>query len=66
VLLGKITQILIPAVRRTAHLHRAIFLEAERRQLENEISVLNANMQKLQAKLSEKRNELEAIRNQLQ
>lgn len=65
IILGKITQILVPAVSRAAHLHRAVFLEAERRHLENEISALNNDPQRLQTKLSEKRTQLEAIKNQL-
>ena len=61
VTLGKIAAVIVPAVRRLAETNRGIFLEAERRSLNNDIRKLENDSERLKAKIEEKKQSLAAI-----
>jgi hypothetical protein len=63
--LGKIAEAIIPAVRTLAQTNPELFLEAERRHLNNEIAALEADIENRWTKLKEKEDQLAAIENQL-
>jgi hypothetical protein len=63
--LGRVAEAIIPAVRKLAHTNPGLFLEAERRRLNNEIVVLEKDIENRRMKLKEKEEQLAAIENQL-
>ncbi len=65
VTLGKIAQVVIPAVRKLAATNQALFLEAERRNLNNEIWQLEQEIEKKRTKIEEKEKELAKIAERL-
>jgi hypothetical protein len=54
VTLGRIAQVLLPAVRKLATTNQALFLEAQRRQLNNEIRALEEEVERDRLKIEEK------------
>ncbi len=65
VTLGKIAQVVIPAVRKLAATNQALFLEAERRNLNNEIWQLEQEVERKRGRIEEKEKELAKIAERL-
>lgn len=61
VLLGKVAQVVVPAVRKLAQTNLGIFIEAERRAVINEIAALERGIEGSQAKIKEKEAKLTQI-----
>ena len=61
VVLGKLAQVIVPAVRKFAQQNWALFLEAERRNVHNALTGLEAHIEHEQSKLAEKERELGAV-----
>src|SRR5262245_54736987 len=54
VILGKLAQVIVPAVRKLSDQNRALFLEAERRSIHNELASLEHEIEDKRSKLEEK------------
>lgn len=65
VTLGKIAAAMIPAIRKLAQTNAGLFLEAERRRLNNEIVALERGIETKREKLKEKEDQLAAVEKQL-
>jgi hypothetical protein len=65
VLLGKVAQVVISAVRKLAQTNQGIFIEAERRAVINEIAALERGIEGSQAKIKEKEAKLTQIEQKL-
>jgi hypothetical protein len=65
VVLGKLAQVIVPAVRKLAEENRALFLEAERRSIHNELASLERGIERNRTKLEEKERELAGVTGQL-
>ena len=65
IILGRVAQVVVPAVRKLAATNQALFLEAERRRLNNEIWQLERDIEKTRRKIEEKENELAKIAGRL-
>jgi hypothetical protein len=65
VTLGKIAQVIVPAVRRFAEQNQGLFLEAERRKLHNELASLEAGVEHSRSKIGEKERELAEVTGEL-
>jgi hypothetical protein len=65
VVLGKLAQVIVLAVRKLAEENRALFLEAERRSIHNELASLERGIEHNRAKLAEKERELAGVTGQL-
>ena len=65
VLLGKVAQVIVPAVGKLAQTNQGIFIEAERRALTNEIAALERAIESSQAKIKEKQAKLAQIEQKL-
>ena len=61
VTLGKIAQVIVPAVRKFAQENQGLLLEAERRGLNNELATLEREIENKRAKLEERQRELAAV-----
>jgi len=61
VLLGRVAQIVVPAVRKLAQTNSGIFIEAERRAVINEIAALERGIEGTQAKIKDKEAKLAQI-----
>ena len=61
IVLGKVAQVVVPAVRKLAQTNPAIFLEAERRAVINEIAALERGIEGSQAKIKDKEAKLAQI-----
>ena len=61
VVLGKIAQVIVPAVRKFAEQNQALFLEAERRKIHNEVASLERQIEHQHSKLEEKERELASV-----
>jgi hypothetical protein len=61
VVLGKLAQVIVPAVRKFAQQNWALFLEAERRNVHNALTGLEAHIEHELSKLAEKERELAAV-----
>jgi hypothetical protein len=58
VTLGKIAQVIVPAVRKFAAENRRVLLEAERRGIHNQLATLEREIENKRAKVEEKQHEL--------
>jgi len=65
IILGKIPQAIVPAVRKFAEQNQALFWEAERRKLHNEVAGLEREVEHNRGKLQEKERELAGVTGQL-
>jgi hypothetical protein len=65
VLLGKVAQIVLPAMRKLAHTNQGVFIEAERRAVVNEIAALERGNEGSQGKIKEKETKLTEIEKKL-
>jgi hypothetical protein len=61
VTLGKIAQVIVPAVRKFAQENQGLLLEAERRGVHNELATLEREIEDKRAKLEERQCELAAV-----
>jgi Skp family chaperone for outer membrane proteins len=61
VTLGKIAQVVVPAVRKFAQENQGLRLEAERRGIHNELATLEREIENKRAKLEERQRELAAV-----
>jgi hypothetical protein len=61
VTLGKIAQVIVPAVRKFAEQNQALFLEAERRAMHNEVANLEHELENKRTKLEEKERALAEV-----
>jgi hypothetical protein len=61
VVLGKLAQVIVPAVRKFAEQNWALFLEAERRSINNEVAGLEAHTERERSKIVEKERMLAAV-----
>jgi hypothetical protein len=61
VTLGKIAQVIVPAVRKFAQENQGLLLEAERRGIHNELATLEREIENKRAKLEERQRELAAV-----
>jgi hypothetical protein len=59
--LGKIAQVIVPAVRKFAQENQGLLLEAERRGINNELATLEREIENQRAKLEERQPELAAV-----
>jgi hypothetical protein len=65
VVLGKIAEVVVPAVNQLAQDKWGLFLEAQRRNLNNEIAGLEQELEKLRGRIGAKEQELEAVERDL-
>jgi hypothetical protein len=61
VVLGKLAQVIVPAVRKFAEQNWALFLEAERRSINNDLVGLEGQLEDCRTKLEKKERELAAV-----
>jgi hypothetical protein len=61
IILGKIAQSIVPAVRKFAEENQALFLEAERRKIANELATLEHQIEHQRSKLEEQERELASV-----
>ena len=59
--LGKIAQVIVPAVRKFAEDNQGLLLEAERRGLHNELASLEGEIENKRIKVEEKERELAVV-----
>jgi hypothetical protein len=57
IVLGKLAQVIVPAVRKFAEQNWALFLEAERRNIHNDLAGLEAHIEHERSKLEQKERE---------
>jgi len=65
VILGKLAQVIVPAVRKLSEENRALFLEAERRSIHNELASLEHEIEDERSKLEEKERALGNVTEEL-
>jgi hypothetical protein len=65
VILGKLAQVIVPAVRKLAEENRGLFLEAERRSIHNELASLEHEIEDKRSKLEERERALTDVTEEL-